>query len=234
MTPHNSAKIGDIAKIVVLPGDPIRARKMARKFLKDVRIVNRVRNNFCYTGKYKDTKVSIMSTGMGPASMGIYSYELFKFYNVKYAIRLGTTGSLDKNLVIGDIIVARSCMTDTNFNEIYSKKGETEIKCSRRLLSLAREVAKDKKIKINICSLYTTDTFYSTKVRTEHIRSLGAKGVEMEGASLYDNANKLKADALCICTVSDEVLTGKTSTSEERENNYSKMFNLALEMATRL
>ncbi len=233
-TPHISAKLGEIAKTVILPGDPLRAKKMAKKFLTDAKLVSAVRNNYCYTGTYNGASVSIMSTGMGPASMGIYSYELFKFYNVENAIRVGTIGSLNDELKIGDVIICKNAITDTNFNEIYSLTNLTKTQSSKKLFNLATVVAKEKNIKTFVGDIFTTDTFYSSQKRSDKIRSLDVVGVEMEGASLYDNAKKLKKNALCICTVSDEVLTGKQSSSYERENNFDKMFLLALEMATKL
>ncbi len=233
-TVHIDAQLNEIAKTVILPGDPLRAKKMAEKFLKDVKLVSSIRNNYCYTGLYKNIPVSIMSTGMGPASMGIYSYELFNFYNVQNAIRVGTIGSLDENLKIGTLLVGESIYTDTNYNSLYEKNKECKLYASKKLLNLAKEVATLKKYEVAFAPIYTTDTFYLSKEKNEHIISLGAKGIEMEGAALYENAKQSKKEALCICTISDEILTNKSSTSKQRQNNYDKMFRLALEMAVKL
>ena len=129
-TPHNGAKLGEIAKTILLPGDAIRARLISEKFLTDVKLVNTVRNNYCFTGLYKGKPVSVMSTGMGCASMGIYSHELFNFYGVENAIRTGTIGSLNPNYVIKDIIVAENTITDTNYMGFYANNGEKKLSCA--------------------------------------------------------------------------------------------------------
>lgn len=237
-TPHISAKLGEIAQTVILPGDPLRAKLMAEKFLKNVKLVSSVRNNFCYTGTYKDKPVSIMSTGMGPASMGIYSHELFNFYNVKTAIRVGTIGSLDENFHIGDILIAQNAYTNTNFMNIYQNGknicGTNGVNCfaaSQNLVQKALDI--DNSLKNNICNIWTTDTFYSS-LPQNLVRSLGIAGVEMEGAALFLNAQQCGASALCICTVSDEIFSGKSASSKVRESNFSKMFALALDIASKL
>ena len=233
-TAHIEAKVNDIAKTVIMPGDPRRAEKMAKKFLEDVKLVNSVRNNYCFTGFYNGTKVSIMSSGMGTPSMGIYSYELFNFYNVENIIRVGTIGSLDKSFKIGDIIIGNEVITDTNYNSLYAKNKETKLFASKKLVQLAKKISQAENIKAKLGTIYTTDTFYSSEEKTKHIISLGAKGVEMEAAALYENANNSNKNALTICTISDEILTNKATTSFERENNFDKMFELALKMSTNL
>ncbi len=233
-TAHIEAKVNDIAKTVIMPGDPRRAEKMAKKFLKDVKLVNSVRNNYCFTGFYNGTKVSIMSSGMGTPSMGIYSYELFNFYNVENIIRVGTIGSLDKSFKIGDIIIGNEVITDTNYNSLYARNKETKLFASKKLVELAKKFSQAENIKAKLGAIYTTDTFYSSEEKTKHIISLGAKGVEMEAAALYENANNSNKNALTICTISDEILTNKATTSFERENNFDKMFELALKISTKL
>ncbi|MBQ3213720.1 MAG: purine-nucleoside phosphorylase [Clostridia bacterium] len=233
-TPHNCAKLGEIAKTVLLPGDAVRAKLIAEKFLTDVKLVNVVRNNYCFTGLYKGKPVSVMSTGMGCASMGIYSYELFNFYGVENAIRTGTIGSLNTNYVIKDIIVAENTITDTNYLGFYSKYGEGKLPCSTELLSQIKEVAKKTKKKIKVANIYTSDTFYNTEEGSAHQASLGVAGVEMECAALYYNAINAGKKALCVCTVSDEILTGKATSSEERQNNFLGMAELALDLAIKL
>ena len=233
-TPHISAKKNEIAKTVIMPGDPIRAKIMAKKFLQDYNVVSKVRNNYCYTGKYKNKLVSIMSSGMGPASMGIYSYELYNFYLVENIIRVGTIGSLNNLAKIGDIVIAQQAITDTNYNEMYKDKKLNYLPCSKKLLKLAKAVIKKKDYTCFLGNIFTTDTFYSSKKRDEFILSQNVYGVEMEGASLYSTALAAKKEALCICTVSDEVLSGKTTSSVEREKNFEKMFIIALEIATKI
>ena len=233
-TPHNAAKVGDIAKTILLPGDAIRAKMIAEKFLKDVKLVNTVRNNYCFTGLYKGKPVSVMSTGMGCASMGIYSYELFNFYGVENAIRTGTIGSLNKEYVIRDIIVAENTITDTNYLGFYAKNGENKLPCSKDLLEEIKTVAKKTKKKIKVANIYTSDTFYNTKEGSAHQASMGVAGVEMECAALYLNAINAGKRALCVCTVSDEILTGKSTSSTERQNNFLGMAELALDLAIKL
>ncbi len=233
-TAHIEAKLNDIAKTVIMPGDPKRAEKMAKKFLENARLVSSVRNNYCFTGFYNGTKVSIMSSGMGTPSMGIYSYELFNFYNVENIIRVGTIGSLDKKLKIGDLIIGKEVITDTNYNSLFEKNGESKLFASQKLVELACQISHQENINAVCDIIYTTDTFYSSEKQNKHIISLGAKGVEMEGAALYENAKNANKNALTICTISDEILTKKTTTSFERENNFEKMFELALKMSTML
>lgn len=233
-TVHNDARKGQIAKTVIMPGDPMRAKKFAKKFLKHRKLVSSVRNNLCFTGTYKKVPVTIMSSGMGNASMGIYSYELFNFYDVENIIRVGTTGSLDKKIVIGDILVGERVFTDTNFGNIFKKGGETSFTCSKKLLTELKLVAKEKNIKILCDSIFSTDTFYDSIEKNRQMISLGIKGVEMESASLYLNALEANKNALCLCTVSDEILTNKKTTAKQRENDYENMCVLALELSVKM
>lgn len=233
-TPHNSAKNGEIAKTVILPGDPLRAKLIAEKFLKNVKQVSSVRNNFCYTGLYDGIEISVMSSGMGCASMGIYSYELFNFYNVENAIRVGTIGALNSNYKIKDIILANSTITNTNYLGFYAKNGEGKIDCSSLLLKKAEEIAKKNNLQTKTANIYTTDTFYGSADDVAHQKDTGAVGVEMECASLYLNANNFNKKALTICTVSDEIYSGNKTTSEERQNMFLDMCKLALDLAKSL
>ncbi len=233
-TVHIDAVKGQIAQTVIMPGDPLRAKKFAKKFLKRRKLVSSVRNNFCITGNYKGAAVSIMSSGMGNASMGIYSHELYNFYDVDNIIRVGTTGSLDKSIIIGDILAGERVFTDTNFGGIFASGAETSFVCSKKLLSEIKLVAKEQNIKVICDSIYSTDTFYDTHEKNRHMITLGVKGVEMESAALYFNALKAKKNALTLCTVSDEVLTNKKSTAKQRENDYQNMCLLALEVAVKL
>ena len=237
-TPHIGAKLGEIAETVILPGDPLRAKKMAEKYLENTTLVSSVRNNYCYTGTYQGKPVSIMSTGMGTASMGIYSYELFNFYNVKNAIRVGTIGSLNKNFHIGNLLIAQNTHTNTNYMNIFPQgktvcqvEGVNSFAASKSLVEKALEV--DSSLEKNICDIWTTDTFYST-LPAALVKKLNIAGVEMEGAALYLNAELAHKNALCICTVSDEIYSNKSASADERENNFYKMFELALNIALKL
>ena len=234
-TPHNAAKLGEIAKTILLPGDALRAKLIVETFLTDVKLVNTVRNNYCFTGKYKGKSVSVMSTGMGCASMGIYSYELFNFYEVENAIRVGTIGSLQKEYQIKDIIVAENTISNTNYLNHYEKNGETKFPCSPKLLEAVKSIAKKhKKSKVKFANIYTSDTYYNYPEETARQSSLGVAGVEMECAALYLNAKNANKNALCVCTVSDELLTGKATTSEERQKGFLAMAELALDLAIEL
>lgn len=233
-TPHNEAKKGEIAKTVILCGDAKRARLVAERFLTNVSLVNSVRNNYCFTGVYKGKRLSIMSVGMGNASMGIYSYELFNFYGVENAIRLGTIGSLNKDYILGDIIIAESTMTSVNYYNLFSEKGECELASSPVLLKKAKALVKTNKKKIKLGKIYSTDTFYAPEEEVERQKSLGVVGVEMECASLYLNAQMLGKNAICVCTVSDEIITGKKFTSEERQKNLLEAAKLALDLAVEI
>ncbi len=232
-TPHIDANINEIAPTVIMPGDPLRAKKMAEKFLDDAKLVSKTRNNFCYTGTYKGTAVSIMASGMGSGSMGIYSHELFDVYNVKNIIRVGTIGALSPTLHIGDLVVGREIDTDSNYANILLDNA-TKMECSKKILKIVTSVAKEKNINIVLGKIFSTDTFYAKKGTNEKLAQDGFLGVEMESSALYKNALDLKRNALCLCTVSDEIYSGKGATSLERQNNYSEMFILALETATKL
>lgn len=175
-----------------------------------------------------------MSTGMGCASMGIYSYELFNFYNVENAIRVGTIGALNINYKIGDIILANSTISDTNYLGFFAKNGEGKINCSSALLKKAEQVAKQNNTETKTANIYTTDTFYGTDEEVAHQKDTGAVGVEMECAALYLNANKFNKNALTICTVSDELYSGKKTTSDERQSMFLDMCELALDLAISL
>ena len=233
-TPHNNAKLGEIAKTILLPGDALRAKMIVEKFLTDVKCVNEVRNNYCYTGKYKGKTISIMSTGMGCPSMGIYSYELFNFYGVENAIRIGSIGSLSLECKLNDIIVANETLTNTNYLNFYKNNGETTIQCSEYLLARLKQKATQQDRQLKIAKIYTSDTFYNTDEENNRQKMLGVAGVEMECAALYLNAKNALKNALCICTVSDEILSDKHLTSEERQNSFLDMVTLALDFAIEL
>lgn len=243
-TTHIGAKEGQIAQTVVLTGDPMRIRLMAKKFLKKARCVSRVRGNFCYTGIYKGHKVSMMSCGMGAPSMAIYSYELFNFYGVQTIIRVGTAGAIDKNLHIGDIVASKNVLTDTNIYDIMKKnKRNNTFACSKKTLTALLDVIGEKtplkqsadkkslighlttKCKFACGKTFSTDSFYEQPIKENCLC------VEMECGALYFSAKKFQKDALCILTISDEVYSGKKSSSKEREEEYSKMFRLALDTA---
>lgn len=236
-TPHIEAKENEIAKSVILTGDPNRATYMAEKFLKKAKLVSSVRGNLCYTGLYRNKKVSIMSCGMGSPSMGIYAYELFKFYNVENIIRVGTAGSIDKSISLGDIVVAKSLVTDTNLYKLAQKNsGETTFLAPKKIVELlCAQVAKksdnrsvDNQRKICFGKVYSTETFYSN---SKDAKNANALCVEMEAGALYATAKMLKKNAIAILTISDNINTKEKMSIVDRETKVDKMFNLALDLA---
>ena len=228
-TPHNSAKKGEIAKEVLMAGDPLRVKFISENFLEDAKLVSKVRGVPAYTGKYKGQEITVMAHGMGNPSMGIYSYELFNFYGVEKIIRVGTIGAMKPEISLGSIIISEKTYTNTNYLDFYSNNGAGFIEANKILLKQAQKIGK--KLDFNIYSGVTlcSDTFYSDNKIASEIENQ-CLGVEMETAALYLNAEKAKKKALTICTVSDNVKTGESSSSEDREKRYVNMIKLALEV----
>ena len=232
-TPHISAKKGDFAETVLLPGDPKRAKFIAENYLDNPVLVNDVRGVQGYTGTYKGKRVSVMATGMGMPAMGIYSYELYSAYDVKNIIRVGSAGSLRKDIHIKDLVVAVGASTDSNFQSTYGLSGTISATASFDLLRKADIVTKklgfDKKTKFG--NVFSSDHFYGDVHTALEWTKIGALAVEMEAHSLYLTALRLGKDALCICSISDEVLTGVELSSEERQVGFNEMMITALEIA---
>lgn len=226
LTKHNEANFGEIAKKVIMTGDPVRCKKIAKKFLTNAKLVNKARMELCYTGEYKGKKVSIMSSGMGNPSMGIYSYELFNYYKVDQIIRIGTCGTKNKNLSLGEILVSKEVYTDTNYLNYYEQNREKPIYCSEKLLKKAVSLFEKNKIKYHIGKTFCTDTFYS------HTNGLSdmCDNIEMESASLYLNAINAKKEALCITVVTDIISENdnQNSTIKERSNFLNDLVEVAL------
>ena len=229
-TPHIEAKENEFAKTVIMPGDPKRAKFIAENFLEDAKLISEVRGIPAYTGLYKGKKVSVMASGMGNASMGIYSYELFNFYNVENIIRVGTCGVYDEAFEIGDIAVAVNTVSRSNYANMFS--GETyTLPASKKLQKLAEKTAKKTKSTARFSNIYCSDTFYGDKYQEETIKNFGCFGVEMETAALYKNALDAKKNAIAVLTVSDNILNHKQMSPKEREQNLGRMIEFALEMA---
>ena len=230
-TPHINAKQGDFAKTVLMPGDPLRAKFIADTYLEDKVLVNNVRGVQGYTGYYKGKRVSVMASGMGMPSIGIYSYELYNFYGVENIIRVGTAGMLDQRLKVRDIIVGMSAYTNSNFGKQYGFDGNVAPCCSWELLSKAM-AAGEKLGQVPIPgALYSSDIFYDESGAGAKLQKLGVLGVEMEAAALYMNAARAGKHALAICTISDNPFTGEELSAEERQTNFTKMMEIALEIA---
>lgn len=231
-TAHNQAKKGQIAETVLLPGDPLRAKFIAENFLEDIVEFNSVRNMLGYTGKYKGREVSVMGTGMGMPSMGIYSYELIHFYGVKNLIRVGSCGSYQEDVKIHDIILAQGACTNSNFASQYELPGTFSAIASFELLEKAKKIADDKNYKVRVGNILSSDIFYNDHPEVwKKWADIGVLGVEMEAYALYANAAKAGVNALTILTVSDSLVSQEATTPRERETTFTKMMEIALDLA---
>ncbi len=230
-TPHISAQKEDFASTVLMPGDPLRAKYISDNFLTDVKCVNKVRNMLGFTGKYKGISVSVMGSGMGMASIGIYSYELFKFYEVENIIRIGSAGALADEVNLRDIVIAMGACTDSNYAKQYNLSGTFSPICDFHLLENGVKSARNLNTKVSVGNVYSTDVFYGDKEIAERWKDMGVLAVEMETAALYMNAAKLRKKALSIVTVSDCPLKGLSLSSEEREQGFCNMVKIALDTA---
>lgn len=230
-TPHIEAKAGDFAQTVLMPGDPLRAKFIAETFLTDAKLINNVRGVQGYTGTYKGKRVSVMASGMGMPSIGIYSYELFNFYDVKNIIRVGTAGVIRPDLKVRDIVIGQGACTNSSYSRQFDLPGDFAPICSFELLQKAVKAAEDMGIKPVVGNLYSSDTFYDDSMGLSKWQKMGVLAVEMEAAALYMNAARAGKNALTICTISDNPFTGEATTSEERQLNFTKMMEIALGIA---
>lgn len=231
-TPHNAAKPGDIAKTVLMPGDPLRAKYIADNFLEDVTCFNTVRNMFGYTGTYKGKRVSVMGGGMGMPSIGIYSYELYHFYDVESIIRIGSAGGIGDDIKVRDVVIGMGASTDSNYAEQYKLPGTYAPIADFSLLRKAVETAEEKNIKVVVGNILSSDHFYNDYEKTNKLwKKMNVAAVEMEAAALYMIAARANKKALCILTVSDHVFTGEALPAEERQTSFREMMEIALEIA---
>lgn len=231
-TPHNSASNGDFGKTVLMPGDPLRAKFVAENFLENAVMVNNVRDIHGYTGSYKGVKISVMASGMGMPSIGIYSTELYTMYSVDNIIRIGSAGSINPDVSLYDIVLGMGACTNSNYASQYKLPGTFCPIASYSLLSKCVEATKDTNVKYHVGNLISSDTFYSDdETATAQWRKMGVLAVEMEAAALYMNAARYGKNALAICTISDEVLTGAETTADERQRSFTQMITIALETA---
>lgn len=231
-TPHIAANVGDFAKTVLMPGDPLRAKMVAETYLDDYKLVNSVRGINGYTGTYKGKPVSVMASGMGMPSMGIYSYELFNFYDVDNIIRIGTSGSMHPDLKIRDIAFGMGACTNSSYGSQFELPGTYAPIASYELLRKAVEAADNMEgIHYKVGNFLSSDTFYDDSMGTMKWAKMGVLCVEMEAAALYMNAARAGKHALAICTISDSIVTGEATTAEERQNSFHNMMKIALEIA---
>lgn len=229
-TPHIGAKYGDIAETVIMAGDPLRVKLMAEKFLDDAVQFNNVRGMLGYTGSYKGKRVSVMGHGMGMPSIAIYTYELYNFYGVKTIIRVGSAGSINKDLHIGDLAIAMGACTNSNFAAQYELPGTFAPIADFSLVRAAAESCERLGYKYMVGNVLSSDTFYGENPHTDKWISMGVMAVEMEIAALYMNAARSSNRALGICTISDHILTGEATTAEERQNNFTHMMDVAFSL----
>lgn len=231
-TPHINPKGVDIAETVLLPGDPLRAKFIADTYLEDVVQFNSVRNMLGFTGTYQGTPVSVMGSGMGMPSIGIYSYELINFFDARNVIRVGSIGAMQKDIDLYEIIVAASASTDSNFLEQYNLPGTYAPTASWTLLRAFMDEADRKGKKVHVGNILSSDVFYNAdSTVNERWARMGVLGVEMESAALYSIAAYAGANALGVFTVSDNLFTGARTTAEERESAFTDMMELALPLA---
>ena len=234
-TAHINATPEDFASTVLMPGDPLRAKLIAENYLEDAVLINNVRGIQGYTGTYKGKRVSVMASGMGMPSMGIYSYELFNFFGVNNIIRIGSAGALQNDIHVRDVVIAMGCSTDSNYAANYKIPGTFAPLCSYELLSKCIESAKELGVTYHVGNLLSTDVFYGDdETANTTWAKMGVMAVDMEGAALYMNAARLKKNALVICTVSNHIITGEETTAEERQNSFGEMITLALETTLKL
>ena len=232
-TPHNSANPGDFAKTVLLPGDPLRSRLIAETFLEDAKLVNNVRGVQGYTGAYKGVPVSVMASGMGAPSMGIYSYELFTHFGVDNIIRIGSAGAISNDLELKDVVAAQGVCTDTNYTCQYRLPGTFAPICNYDLLSFAVESAKDLGVRMPVGNLLSSEYFYDAANSNLEWAKMGCLAVEMEAVALYCNAAYTHKRALAICSISDHLVKQEFLDAEERQTSFTSMMKIALEIAVK-
>lgn len=237
-TPHIGAEKGDFADTVLMPGDPYRSQLIAEKFLDSARLVNDVRGVKGYTGLYKGKKISVMASGMGMPSMGIYSYELLNFFGVENIIRVGSAGSYRADVKLRDIVLGQAACTDSNFVKQFGLPGDFSPIADFGLLTKAVSKAESLGFTYHVGNILSSDRFYSDseglpdwKQPVSLWSKMGVLAVEMEAAALYMNAARAGKRALSICTISDSLITGESTSAEERQNSFTNMIRLALETA---
>ena len=230
-TPHNSAKLGDFAKTVLMPGDPLRAKFIAETFLEDAKLVNNVRGIHGYTGTYQGVPVSVMASGMGMPSIGIYSHELYSQYGVENIMRIGSAGAISPKLKLRDVVAAQGACTNSNFAHQYGLHGTYAPIADFTLLETAVSVAREMGVEMPVGNLLSSDTFYDASGSTMDWGKMGVLAVEMEAAALYMTAASLGKRALAICSISDSLVTGEELDAEARQNTFTTMMEIALKTA---
>ena len=234
-TPHINATPDDFAKTVLMPGDPLRSKFIAENFLEGAKLINNVRGIQGYTGTYRGERVSVMASGMGMPSIGIYSYELYNFFGVENIMRVGSAGAMSESVCVRDIIIGMGASTTTNFAVQYGLEGTFAPIADYKMMKIAIEEADRIGARYAVGNLLSSDIFYNANPEArKRWQALGILGVEMEAAALYMNAAYAKKSALAICTVSDHLLTGESLDAEQRQSSFTEMMEIALNTAIRL
>lgn len=230
-TPHIGAQAGQIAPSVIMAGDPLRAKFMAENFLDNPVQFNNIRGMLGFTGTYRGKRVSVMGHGMGIPSIGIYSYELFNFYDVEAIIRVGSAGSINMDLNVGDLVLAMGACTNSNYASQYELPGTFAPIADFRLLRGAADTCDRLGYRYKVGNVMSSDTFYTENAHNDRWIGMGVLCVEMEAAALYMNAARAGKKALTILTISDHILKGEATTAEERQTTFTKMMDVAFSIA---
>ncbi len=233
-TPHNSAQKGDFARTVLMPGDPLRAKFIAETFLTDARLVNNVRGIHGYTGTYQGVPVSVMASGMGMPSIGIYSHELYTQYGVENIMRIGSAGAISDKLKLRDVVAASGACTNSNFAHQYGLPGTFAPVADFKLLETAVSVARSMGVEMPVGNVLSSDTFYDASASTMEWAKMGVLAVEMEAAALYMTAAYLGKRALAICSISDSIVTGEELPAQDRQTTFTTMMEIALKTAVEM
>ena len=240
-TPHINARPGDFGQTVLMPGDPLRSKFIAENFLEHARLVNNVRGVHGYTGTYKGVKVSVMASGMGMPSIGIYSWELFNAFEVENIMRIGSAGAVQDEINLYDIVIAQGACTDSRWAEQYHLAGTFAPIADFHMLQTCVGTAREMGVRYHVGNVLSSDRFYGDDddmaggwIANNGWQKMGVMALEMEAAALYMNAARCKKHALAICTISDHVLRHEFTTAEERQNSFTQMMELALDTAVKL
>ena len=233
-TPHNGAEKGAFAKTVLMPGDPLRARFIAETFLDNAELVNNVRGIQGYTGTYQGVPVSVMASGMGCPSIGIYSYELFTQYGVDNIIRIGSAGAISADLKLRDVVAGMGACTNSSYAKQYRLPGTFAPIANFELLEAAVSAARELGVRMPVGNLFSSDTFYDAAASTMEWAKMGCMAVEMEAAALYCNAAYTHRRALAICSISDSIVTGEELSADERQTTFTNMMKIALMVAVKM
>ena len=229
-TPHIGAQFGEIAETVIMAGDPLRAKFMAERFLENPVQFNNVRSMLGYTGTYQGKRVSVMGHGMGIPSIGIYTYELFNFYGVETIMRVGSAGSIQEDLHVGDLVLAMGASTNSNYGMQFELPGTYAPIADFELLRGAANTCDRLGYRYKVGNVVSSDTFYNENAHNDKWKNMGVLAIEMEATALYMNAARAGKKALCILTISDHILTGEVTTAEERQTTFTKMMDVAFSL----